>query len=168
MDELIKDKIEAIKESKAKENEEQDIVKQQVFIPSLHSLLVLSPSILLLIFTITYVSLLVEYVRSTTPSCTTCSTGYGWNGDAATHGRNGDAANATNATSIRDAANGFVLIDNGGYAGVIWFLFWFWRDWIQSNVVSCSSVWTCFDCNILLGRQTEAFFAAKYEYNGDW
>lgn len=31
VDELIKDKIESLKESKAKENEEQDIVKQQVF-----------------------------------------------------------------------------------------------------------------------------------------
>lgn len=30
VDELIKDKIEAVKEAKAKENEEQDIVKQQV------------------------------------------------------------------------------------------------------------------------------------------
>lgn len=31
VDELIKDKIEAAKENKAKENEEQDVIKQQVF-----------------------------------------------------------------------------------------------------------------------------------------
>lgn len=31
VDELIKDKIEAAKESKAKENEEQDVIKQQVY-----------------------------------------------------------------------------------------------------------------------------------------
>lgn len=31
VDELVKDKIEAVKESKAKENEEQDVIKQQVF-----------------------------------------------------------------------------------------------------------------------------------------
>ncbi|KVI04842.1 Armadillo-type fold [Cynara cardunculus var. scolymus] len=31
VDELIKDKIEAVKETKAKENEEQDVIKQQVF-----------------------------------------------------------------------------------------------------------------------------------------
>lgn len=39
VDELIKDKIEAVNEMKAKENEEKDVIKQQVFLlPPLFSI----------------------------------------------------------------------------------------------------------------------------------
>ena len=52
VDELIKDKIEAVKETKAKENEEQDVIKQQVFVCFLRLLLCIINEIRGLLMTI--------------------------------------------------------------------------------------------------------------------
>lgn len=126
VDELVKDKIEAQIEVKAKEKEEKDVIAQQVNTSnqSVASIFLQKPPLLHPVYVCvhgcsinvdTYLLLVcsfpkmlstaAEHVCSVITSCFACATnaGNGWRFcTAASYGRNGDAANAT----LWHAANG--------------------------------------------------------------